>query len=50
MKKMSEDEETRRWWSITDGMQESLNAGAKNSMGEGGVSWWRGLREVFYTE
>jgi len=46
MRRMSEDEETRRWWGITDGMQESLNVGASGSE-QGG--WWREVREVFYT-
>ena len=46
MKKVAEDEETRRWWKVTDGMQESLNEGATGS--EGG-RWWREMEEVFYT-
>lgn len=52
MKKVAQDEETRRWWKLTDGMQESFNEGAVGSLAgseEGGVSWWREVREVFYT-
>lgn len=44
---MREDEETRRWWAVTDGMQESLNEGATGSEGGG---WWRDMEEVFYVE
>lgn len=47
MKKSAEDAETQRWWKVTDGMQESLNEGAKSSV-DGG--WWRVLEEVFYVE
>jgi len=45
MKKMAEDEETKRWWKVTDRMQKSLNEGATGS--EGG-EWWREMKEVFY--
>lgn len=45
MKRMAEDEEMRRWWKLTDGMQESLNEGATGSEAGG---WWREMREVFY--
>ena len=45
MKKIAEDEETKRWWKVTDAMQESLNEGATGS--EGG-NWWRDMEEVFY--
>lgn len=38
MNGIKEDEETRKWWGLTDGMQESLIEGAKGSDGEGG--WW----------
>lgn len=45
MQKIAEDEETKRWWKVTDAMQESLNEGAVSSE-KGG--WWQELREVFY--
>lgn len=38
MKMMAEDEETRRWWAITDKMQESFVEGAEGSGGE--LPWW----------
>ncbi|KAL1961146.1 hypothetical protein VTO42DRAFT_3091 [Malbranchea cinnamomea] len=47
MRRMSEDEEVRRWWKVTDEMQESLVEGAKSSQ-EG--EWWKRLEEVFYLE
>lgn len=47
MKAMAQDEETQKWWKVTDKMQESLNEGAKSSV-DGG--WWRVLDEVFYVE
>jgi len=45
MKKIAADEETKRWWKVTDAMQESLNEGATGS--EGG-NWWRDMEEVFH--
>jgi len=45
MKKIAEDEETKRWWKVTDHMQESLNEGAVSSESGG---WWREMKEVFY--
>lgn len=45
MKKIAEDEETKRWWKVTDHMQESLNEGAVSSESGG---WWREMEEVFY--
>lgn len=47
MKRAAEDEETRRWWKVTDGMQSSLVPGAKSSE-DGG--WWLGCEEVFRFE
>lgn len=47
MKKSAEDEETQKWWKVTDFMQESFNEGAKSSV-EGG--WWTVLDEVFRVE
>jgi len=38
MAKIGEDPETRRWWIITDGMQESLVEGSKGSGGD--LPWW----------
>ncbi|KAE9976208.1 hypothetical protein Vi05172_g10885 [Venturia inaequalis] len=45
MKRVAEDGETRRWWGVTDFMQESFCEGVRGSV-EGG--WWRVLEEVFY--
>ncbi|TFK58563.1 rhamnose mutarotase [Pluteus cervinus] len=45
MRKMGEDPETRRWWDITDGMQESFVEGAQGSGSS--VPWWKDLEEVF---
>ncbi|KAL9624875.1 MAG: hypothetical protein Q9160_000922 [Pyrenula sp. 1 TL-2023] len=52
MRRMSEDEEVRKWWRITDGMQESLNkeTGARSTLEGGEAGWWRRCEEVFYTE
>lgn len=47
MEQMAADPETQKWWQVTDGMQESLNEGAKSSV-DGG--WWRVLEEVFHVE
>jgi L-rhamnose mutarotase len=38
MKAIGEDEETQRWWRLTDRMQESLNDGATGS-GKA-IPWW----------
>lgn len=48
MEEVARDEETRRWWKMTDGMQESLIEGAMGSGEEGG--WWLDLKEVFRYE
>ncbi|KAI0792748.1 rhamnose mutarotase [Abortiporus biennis] len=48
MKGIAEDEETRRWWKLTDGMQESFVGGATESGGE--IPWWQELEEVFRFE
>jgi len=45
MQKMGEDEETRRWWALTDKMQESFVDGAEGSGGK--LPWWLDLEEVF---
>lgn len=47
MEKSADDEETQKWWKVTDFMQESFNEGARGSV-EGG--WWRVLDEVFRVE
>lgn len=39
MKAIGEDEETRRWWKLTDSMQESLVEGAEGS--GTAVPWWQ---------
>ncbi|KAI6124012.1 hypothetical protein EDD16DRAFT_1563930 [Pisolithus croceorrhizus] len=38
MEAIREDEETRKWWEITDRMQESFNDGATGSGKE--IPWW----------
>ncbi|TDL20199.1 rhamnose mutarotase [Rickenella mellea] len=45
MKALATDEETQRWWRITDPMQESFNEGAQGSGKD--VPWWTDLDEVF---
>ncbi|EJU00997.1 DUF718-domain-containing protein [Dacryopinax primogenitus] len=44
---VAQDEETRRWWAVTDGMQESLRMGAVGSEAGG---WWWDCEEVFRFE
>lgn len=39
MNKMGEDAETRKWWAMTDGMQESFVDGATGSGGN--IPWWQ---------
>lgn len=48
MERMGANEEVRRWWAMTDGMQESFVEGSAGSTDEKG--WWRGLEEVFRCE
>ncbi|KAI6037000.1 hypothetical protein BKA83DRAFT_4170602 [Pisolithus microcarpus] len=48
MKTIGEDEETRKWWEITDRMQESFNDGATGSGKE--IPWWTDVDEVFRFE
>ncbi|MGI9436383.1 MAG: L-rhamnose mutarotase [Geminicoccaceae bacterium] len=43
MAKMAEDEATRRWWTITDPMQDALE-----SSGEG--EWWAPAELVFHQD
>ncbi|EIN08000.1 rhamnose mutarotase [Punctularia strigosozonata HHB-11173 SS5] len=46
---IAEDPETNRWWAVTDGMQESFNAGATGSK-DSPAPWWTELEEVFRFE
>ncbi|ORX36331.1 rhamnose mutarotase [Kockovaella imperatae] len=48
MQEISENEATRRWWKMTDGMQESFIPGATGS--EDPKGWWSGAEEVFRME
>ncbi|KIM57096.1 hypothetical protein SCLCIDRAFT_131372 [Scleroderma citrinum Foug A] len=48
MEAMKEDEETQRWWKVTDEMQESFNEGATGSGKE--IPWWTDVEEVFRFE
>ncbi|KAI1311258.1 hypothetical protein F5Y03DRAFT_343979 [Xylaria venustula] len=48
MERMRENPKVREWWAMTDGFQESLVPGAKNSE-SGDPAWWREIEEVFYT-
>jgi len=48
MKFIGEDQETQRWWRLTDRMQESLVLGAKGS-GQV-IPWWIAAEEVFRME
>ncbi|KAI0324691.1 rhamnose mutarotase [Cubamyces sp. BRFM 1775] len=48
MRGIAADPETRRWWELTDGMQESFVEGATGS--GGAVPWWQDLEEVFRFE
>ncbi|KAK3049893.1 hypothetical protein LTR09_008813 [Extremus antarcticus] len=45
MEKMRANPEVRRWWEMTDAMQETLVVGSQGSTDAKG--WWRGLEEVF---
>ncbi|CCC08774.1 hypothetical protein SMACR_05414 [Sordaria macrospora] len=47
MEKMRENPKVREWWKMTDGFQESMVPGAKNSE-SGEPSWWKPVEEVFY--
>ncbi|KAG8217198.1 rhamnose mutarotase [Butyriboletus roseoflavus] len=48
MAAIAADEETQRWWKLTDEMQESFNKGATGSGGD--VPWWTDLEEAFRFE
>ncbi|GBE82756.1 hypothetical protein SCP_0411410 [Sparassis crispa] len=48
MRDMAEDAETRRWWALTDRLQESFVEGATGSGGD--APWWLDLEEVFRFE
>src|SRR5690349_24784285 len=43
MAMMAADPETRRWWSITDSMQDPLP-------GREPGAWWKTMREIFHTD
>ncbi|WVR03984.1 hypothetical protein IAU60_000983 [Kwoniella sp. DSM 27419] len=45
---IAENESTKRWWALTDGMQESFVQGATGS--ESGPGWWLNAEEVFRME
>jgi L-rhamnose mutarotase len=47
MERMRQNPKVREWWKMTDGMQESLVPGAKDSE-SGEPSWWKPIEEVFY--
>ncbi|KAH6845863.1 rhamnose mutarotase [Chaetomium sp. MPI-CAGE-AT-0009] len=47
MERMRQNPKVREWWRMTDGMQESLVPGAKDSE-SGEPSWWKPVEEVFY--
>lgn len=47
MASIKDSEPTRRWWALTDGMQESFLPGATGS--EAGP-WWADCEEVFRME
>lgn len=48
MKAIGDDEETQRWWRLTDSMQESFNDGAPGSGKD--IPWWTDVEEVFRFE
>jgi L-rhamnose mutarotase len=48
MEKMKASPEVRRWWEMTDAMQETLVEGSKGSTDSKG--WWKELEEVFRCE
>jgi L-rhamnose mutarotase len=47
MERMRQNPKVQEWWRMTDGMQESLVLGAKDSE-SGEPSWWKPIEEVFY--
>ncbi|XXH05829.1 hypothetical protein Hte_012267 [Hypoxylon texense] len=47
MERMRENAKVREWWAMTDGFQESVVPGAKDSA-SGSPPWWKELEEVFY--
>jgi L-rhamnose mutarotase len=48
MAEIGKSEATRKWWKMTDGMQESYVPGATGS--ESGPDWWTNCEEVFRME
>ncbi|KAM0752001.1 rhamnose mutarotase [Meredithblackwellia eburnea MCA 4105] len=49
MAAVSADSETRRWWKLTDSMQQSLVPGATGSA-DSPAPWWLNLQEMFRFE
>jgi L-rhamnose mutarotase len=48
MERMRANPEVRKWWEMTDGMQQTLVDGSKGSTDPKG--WWKNLEEVFRCE
>ena len=48
MEKMRANPEVRKWWEMTDSMQETLVEGSRGSIDTKG--WWMDLEEVFRVE
>lgn len=48
MEKMRANPEVRRWWEMTDSMQETLVEGSMGSTDPRG--WWRDVEEIFRCE
>lgn len=48
MAEIGKSEATKKWWKMTDGMQESYVPGATGS--ESGPGWWTNCEEVFRME
>ncbi|KAK3336954.1 rhamnose mutarotase, partial [Cercophora scortea] len=46
MEKMRDNPKVREWWKMTDGFQESMVPGAKDSE-SGTPAWWKPVEEVF---
>ena len=48
MERMRANPEVRKWWEMTDNMQETLVEGSSGSTDPKG--WWRELEEVFHCD
>lgn len=42
------DPQTRRWWAVTDPMQQPLDTVSGSAGGSQAGSWWAGTEEVFH--